>query len=281
MASKFKDYEFVIRLFSALTNSNEEINLGIQMSQPERLAIYDSIFKNPEILSLFVSSDTEIKTNEVLIASLFGEEDIFSRLFKIGDLLGKPFAAEKQKIESFKSNVKKMVESLKEKIDKAFVISCFSETPDNILMWSHYANKHTGFCVEYDFSKVKNRDLLTLLYPVIYSEKRPTLPIDLLNVKSKSIGDTVSSADLESFVLALLTKSNVWNYENEWRLLETPVNLQNNCYVDEIVSKVYLGANISVENEERLRKIAKSRQIEVVKFSLDTTKFKLQIEGQT
>ena len=31
-------------------------------------------------------------------------------------------------------------------------VSCFSETNSEILMWSHYANSHQGFCLEFDTS---------------------------------------------------------------------------------------------------------------------------------
>lgn len=39
-------------------------------------------------------------------------------------------------------------------------------------MWSHYANKHTGFCVEYDISLLDNFYKLNL-FPVLYSNNRP------------------------------------------------------------------------------------------------------------
>ena len=31
-------------------------------------------------------------------------------------------------------------------------VACFSETNRSILMWSHYAKNHQGFCIEYDFN---------------------------------------------------------------------------------------------------------------------------------
>ena len=35
-------------------------------------------------------------------------------------------------------------------------ICCFSKTPNNYILWSYYANKHKGFCVEFDFKNVTN-----------------------------------------------------------------------------------------------------------------------------
>ena len=57
-------------------------------------------------------------------------------------------------------------------IDKGFIedkrvmklnckISCFSEIWDSILMWSYYANNHSGICIEFDMSKLDKNDELT------------------------------------------------------------------------------------------------------------------------
>ena len=41
---------------------------------------------------------------------------------------------------------------IKELLQETGVL-CLSEVPDNMLMWSHYADHHRGFCVEYDFGE--------------------------------------------------------------------------------------------------------------------------------
>lgn len=33
-------------------------------------------------------------------------------------------------------------------------ITCFSERPDNILLWSLYSNKHKGICIEYNLDNI-------------------------------------------------------------------------------------------------------------------------------
>lgn len=55
-------------------------------------------------------------------------------------------------------------------------ISCFSTSGwNNQLMWSHYANSYAGFCVEYDFSKLK--EFVGFVYPVKYTKERPTISL--------------------------------------------------------------------------------------------------------
>ena len=42
-----------------------------------------------------------------------------------------------------------MYSELQGKID-GYGVSCFSKSNDNILMWSHYSEKHTGICLEFN-----------------------------------------------------------------------------------------------------------------------------------
>lgn len=49
-------------------------------------------------------------------------------------------------------------------------LACFSETYESILMWSHYANNHEGFCVEYNFKELGLKSPVTrFIFPVIYT----------------------------------------------------------------------------------------------------------------
>lgn len=63
-------------------------------------------------------------------------------------------------------------------------IACFSETVKSITMWSHYADSHKGFVLEYDFKHLNNgcgicckndtcRDRVFYnLFPIIYDSER-------------------------------------------------------------------------------------------------------------
>ena len=83
----------------------------------------------------------------------------------------------------------------------------------NILMWSHYANHHEGFCIKYRLSK-------HFLKSATISDDKST--VNLLCIKPMNyiqnfvIPDTQKSIDTN---LAYFTKSNCWEYENEVRLL--------------------------------------------------------------
>lgn len=91
---------------------------------------------------------------------------------------------------------------------RAFCLGKGNSPIKNILMWSHYAGEHTGFCIKYKLSKhficqEENSD-----YEHIYLKK-----IQYTNAK---INLSVHSIDSN---LAFSTKKKDWRYENEVRLI--------------------------------------------------------------
>jgi len=130
-------------------------------------------------------------------------------------------------------------------------VTCLSEKMDSPLMWSHYANKHFGFCLEYDFTHsmlMRYPDLnmaKIMLLPVIYSEKRPLLSKMITDtkfkvqyMKTKKVPNNV----IESMVYGLLFKSLDWAYEHEWRIIG--INMNKPTMKLPSARKLFLGANI-------------------------------------
>jgi len=77
---------------------------------------------------------------------------------------------------------------------------CLTPFPDNTLMWSHYANNHSGICLEFD----KNKLLIARARPVRYRDTYP-----------EWTPAGVSDGPLE----LVLTKSKDWCYEREFRIM--------------------------------------------------------------
>lgn len=95
-------------------------------------------------------------------------------------------------------------------------VCCFSSKHDSTLMWSHYANSNSGICVEYNFNGVEANSLQKKsIFPVMYSAQ----PVDLHDLLTDEKHE-VYQYPLDAAVLcAALNKSNVWEYEHEWRLV--------------------------------------------------------------
>ncbi len=123
-----------------------------------------------------------------------------------------------------------MFEALADKL-KGKGVSCFSSEYNNILMWSHYGAKHTGFCLEFDtkhepFNKAKK---------VEYIDDFPKLNAE----------ETIIDLNIEPILKLLHTKAKPWQYENEWRCIhyESPVVY---TYPQESLTGVYFGSEMDL-----------------------------------
>lgn len=92
-------------------------------------------------------------------------------------------------------------------------VICFTERPDNILMWAHYASKHEGLCL--GFESVSER---LDVQRVQYARTLPSLKlVDLLPPK-----------DVEATNIRLTSKSCHWAYEREWRFILSETKFSSN-----------------------------------------------------
>ncbi len=141
-----------------------------------------------------------------------------------------------------------------------YKISCFCEIWSSILMWSYYANCHKGVCIEFDVKKLKkDKNLIyECLKPVHYSSVRP------------KCDDTVP----EDRARGLLSKSEVWEHEHEWRLVcET-----NEEFCDfDCVSAIYFGVrtDFSQKNVKELIAHADRKAIPIYRCELDASEYRL------
>ncbi|EEX36512.1 hypothetical protein VIB_002827 [Vibrio metschnikovii CIP 69.14] len=106
-------------------------------------------------------------------------------------------------------------------------VSCFSSDFNNLLMWSHYGAKHTGFCLEFDtslepFSKARK---------VKYVDDFPKLDAEVM----------VVDCNYEPVLELLHTKSAAWRYENEWRCIHNEAPLAY-MYEQASLTGVYFGS---------------------------------------
>ena len=152
-------------------------------------------------------------------------------------------------------------------------ICSFSATAESIIMWSHYADQHRGFCVEYDLQSLPAENLFVrMMYPVIYSEKLFDATRYYLSVLQDRKGFNILFP-----VLASLFKSPEWSYEQEWRLV-IPANMvkEPSPWRVPAPKRLYLGSRIDAEQRESLLSITRKKDIEVYQMSLADDSFCLQ-----
>lgn len=169
-------------------------------------------------------------------------------------------------------------------------MTCFTQRNNNLLMWSHYADSHRGFCVEYALKQplIQNKELRSHLFPVIYDKIRPiTRDIQSLIDSHKELCKAEEEnayyegeESLDDILPLCIMKSKDWEYEEEWRLVYTKKQLYDaNCEFNPNVdfpytANVYLGYRIEKSMEEHIleiveRKNMDGRNISVYKEKLD------------
>jgi hypothetical protein len=101
------------------------------------------------------------------------------------------------------------VEEAKEAIKEHGVV-CLSEINHEILMWSHYTDGHTGFCIEFERSDNNELGKWDYCLPVTYDATQvPSFDYQQLEEKA-------------SFAKIASIKAPNWSYEKEWRLIVRP-----------------------------------------------------------
>ncbi|NOQ34155.1 MAG: DUF2971 domain-containing protein [Methanosarcinales archaeon] len=171
---------------------------------------------------------------------------------------------------SIEDEYNEMASRLSSGLKKGIYITCFSESKDSILMWSHYADRHRGFCIEYDFSSLDFHDTTTrLLYPIIYT--------DSLFDATEYLQPVFEGGEHNNLMVtyAAITKSTEWRYEKEWRYV-----LQLGPSNDPPLSvpkpkAIYLGAKVSEGDKENIIELANEMDIKVYQMAMETSEFKL------
>ena len=88
-------------------------------------------------------------------------------------------------------------------------VLCMAERWDSPLMWSHYADKHRGLCIEYDLTE----NACPQIKPVDYSSPRSIKVTELMQWKFHKSAEAEQSVRDTYF----FAKSSQWRYEKEWR----------------------------------------------------------------
>lgn len=224
-------------------------------------------------------------------------------------LLGKDFVEKYAFLQPFKNSTEKEVyKKASEKIYTKFVdelideslksmkqsslVACLSEDFESILMWSHYADNHRGFALNYDFKSrysiktkipgIKATEFADKkLFPVRYSDERfdATYYIEFHFIDNyfRSIGLKINKPFFDKlfYYKILLFKSSNWAYEKEWRIIsQTNIDYKDQkpdiSFINEIKPKeILLGSKISNENRYKLLKISEQKKIPIYQMNLE------------
>lgn len=164
-----------------------------------------------------------------------------------------------------------MDKQMSQAIDNMFRVVSLAADCKNRLMWSHYADGHKGFCIEYDFGIKNYDDDYACILPVIYSTVRPKFPWRVMI-------DENAQAPFADIMLALLTKDEAWSYEREWRVL-IPSMLGKSEVCSPPITCIYLGALCSEKDKESISEIANELKVPLKKMVVDRGEYNIHIQS--
>jgi hypothetical protein len=133
--------------------------------------------------------------------------------------------------------------NLETAIEQTVGIFSMTQHRDNLLLWSHYANGHTGFCLEFDSLKLNScidekfikLNIKLFLFKVNYDTNFPII-------------NPCEVAMEEMYKMMFLTKSNDWSYEDEWRIIFLDGSNKKEPITPECIKNIYFGLRASDDN---------------------------------
>ena len=124
-----------------------------------------------------------------------------------------------------------------------FGVFSMSQINDNILMWSHYANQHKGFCIGF-VRKIDN----------LLGDIDKTQPVKYdCNYREVNPLDNNGNYDLSIFTKMLFKKAENWKYEKEWRLVYDEGDMEEDLPAS--ISSIIFGLRMPEEQKATIRNI--------------------------
>lgn len=161
---------------------------------------------------------------------------------------------------------------LVDELRDSYKICSFTERLDSILMWSHYADNHRGFAMEYDFTTCHRNDYPSLcLWPVAYTD----CLLDITEVLAAAMNDK-DDVNHAFTMAASLCKARDWTYEQEWRIVYPDDRTRRCMALPAPLKAVHLGARISADNASRIRDICAASGIAVHTMALSRQEYRME-----
>lgn len=134
--------------------------------------------------------------------------------------------------------------------EKSAGLYSMSRTYLDELLWAHYGNSHSGFCIEYDLDLIENkyRNYKLDLLEVQYTEEPPQIELSDFNRKYEETIRKIAGH-----------KSRRWEYEKEIRLVTAVYGIYP--YPPECLKSIYFGLRLHDRERQIIMKRLKGRGV--------------------
>ncbi|MBV6878566.1 DUF2971 domain-containing protein [Epilithonimonas ginsengisoli] len=155
-------------------------------------------------------------------------------------------------------------EHINEYFEKVGILSlCGRNT--NLVMWSHYADNHKGYCIEYNLNldEMNSLNFETEDEVFLFEVEYDNSPIDFLSLPS-------------NFQFYLRRKNKLWEYENEFRFISSKQRLHN--IPKNSIKAIYLGANVNNIVNNTFLNLCKEKNIKLYQTYLSNNSYELKFK---
>lgn len=146
-----------------------------------------------------------------------------------------------------------MYEILSDLIDR-FALVSLAGTHLDLPMWAYYASNFAGMCLEFSTSELDIGDFQNEQLRQVTYARSALPPLTLAEMAPERIKEAV---------IARITRKRVeWAHEKEWRLIVGETGPKH--YVDDALSRVFLGPRINPEHAKQICNLLDFRPVEVL-----------------
>jgi len=165
-------------------------------------------------------------------------------------------------------SIEEIARLTREQVYRNIGVFSLSANYENILLWSHYADKHRGFCVGFDARKLylfcigylkdlESRSLRgkqsIIFRDVTYRRDYPFINAYRIELNERTLTQ-------------LLTKSIDWEYEHEYRIVWFYGPDMKLIIDNDIVNKVILGCQMDKRGQEEMISVLRKRSDRIPLF---------------
>ena len=147
--------------------------------------------------------------------------------------------------------------------DRPIGVLTLSENKADIVMFTHYADNHRGFCLEFD--TIDAPEFFAGAMQISY-EGYPEINV-------------IKSSDEEKLA-ALLTKSNQWSYEMEWRIINHIDGQGLYAFPPNMLTSIIFGLDMDKGHISMVKTLLKDRNINFFQAYRAHGKFALYLKQE-
>lgn len=157
----------------------------------------------------------------------------------------------------------------------------FSAMRNDILMWSHYADKHTGVCLGFD----TGNEFFKATREVSYADDYPQINmLDLSLLLSHSDRESMDRSENVLIRALFLTKASHWTYEPEWHLIRIEPGVRRtrgwHAFPAASLKEIIIGARATETRVTQIRRLLETRPMynaELLRARSSRSRFALDI----